>query len=83
MISGAENIAKTAPFLESFASACGSAATIFRVIDRIPKIDSMSNEGKVLNFGVEGNIVFKNVNFSYPSRPDVQVKYTKLLLLIE
>lgn len=74
LISGAENIAKTAPFLESFAAACGSAAGIFRVIDRTSKIDSMSNEGKVPNFGIQGNIAFKNIQFSYPSRPDVQVK---------
>ncbi|XP_031626047.1 multidrug resistance protein homolog 65 [Contarinia nasturtii] len=73
LISGAENIAKTAPFLESFAAACGSAAGIFRVIDRSSKIDSMSSDGKVPNSGIHGNIAFKNIQFSYPSRPDVQI----------
>ncbi|XP_031622750.1 multidrug resistance protein homolog 65-like [Contarinia nasturtii] len=73
LICGAENIAKTAPFLESFASACGSAASIFKVIDRTSKIDSMSNEGKVPTFEIQGNISFKNVQFSYPSRSDVQI----------
>lgn len=73
LIVGAENIAKTAPFLESFASARGSATSIFRVVDRSSKIDSMSSSGKTLNFSVQGNIAFKNVHFSYPSRPDVQV----------
>lgn len=80
LICGADSIAKTAPFLETFASACGSAATIFRVIDRNSKIDSLSNEGKVLNFGVQGNIAFKNVNFSYPSRPEAQVHFKNLLV---
>lgn len=73
LIVGAENIAKTAPFLESFAAARGSATSIFRVVDRSSKIDSMSSGGKALNFSVKGNISFKNVHFSYPSRPDVQV----------
>lgn len=73
MIAGAEEIEHTAPFLESFATACGSAATIFRVIDRTSKIDSMSNEGEMLDSGVQGNISFNRVFFSYPSRPDVQV----------
>lgn len=75
LIVGADNISKTAPFLESFALARGSATTIFNVIDRISKIDSMSDQGKVLNFGIKGNIQFKNVFFSYPSRPDVQVRH--------
>lgn len=73
LISGADNLALMAPFLETFASACGSAASIFRVIDRASKIDSMSSQGDKLSAGVQGNIVFKKVNFSYPSRPDVQV----------
>lgn len=70
---GAENIAKTAPFLDSFAAACGSAASIFSVIDRTSKIDSMSNEGKASKLGFQGRITFKNVQFSYPSRSNVQV----------
>lgn len=75
MIVGGENIAKISPFLESFAAARSSAKTIFRIIDRNSKIDSMSNDGKLLNLGVQGNIVFKNVFFSYPSRPGAQVKH--------
>ncbi|XP_055296579.1 multidrug resistance protein homolog 65-like [Sitodiplosis mosellana] len=70
---GADNIENTAPFLETFATACGSAASIFRVIDRSSKIDSMSNEGMVPSSNIEGNITFKSVHFSYPSRSDVQV----------
>lgn len=73
MIVGAENIAKLSPFLEGFASARGSATTIFKVIDRKSKIDSQSNDGKIINFGVKGNIEFRNVFFSYPSRKDVPI----------
>lgn len=73
MLVGADNIARTAPFLESFAAARASAATIFRVIDRQSKIDSMSTKGKVSDLQIEGNISFKNVHFNYPSRPEQPV----------
>lgn len=73
LIVGADNISKTAPFLECFASARSSATTIFQIIDRVPKIDAMSDHGKIINFGIKGNIKFKNVAFSYPSRPDVPI----------
>lgn len=38
--------------------------SIFKVIDRISKIDSMKSDGKILNFSIRGNIEFKNVFFS-------------------
>lgn len=70
---GADNIARTAPFLEAFAAARGAATSIFSVIDRKTKIDSMSPDGKVMNFGIKGDISFKSVVFNYPSRPDVEI----------
>lgn len=73
MIVGAENIARLSPFLESFACARGSATNIFAVIDRESKIDSQSTDGKIINFGVKGNIEFRNVSFTYPSRKDVPI----------
>lgn len=33
----------------------------------------MSGDGKILNFGVKGYIEFRNVSFSYPSRPGVSI----------
>ncbi|XP_055301725.1 multidrug resistance protein homolog 65-like isoform X2 [Sitodiplosis mosellana] len=73
LLVGAENIAKTAPFIDTFATARSSAAAIFNVINRTSKIDSMSNDGNVLKVGVKRSILFKNVFFSYPSRPDVPI----------
>lgn len=78
---GAENISKTSPFLECFSAAQGAASTIFRVIDRKSKIDALSTEGKIINYGVKGDIEFQNVFFHYPSRPDVPVRF--LFLKIE
>lgn len=73
LIVGAENIARLSPFLECFATARGSATNIFAVIDRESKIDSQSTDGKIINFGVKGNIEFRNVSFTYPSRKDVPI----------
>lgn len=76
MNSSTENIAKVASFMESFVVARTSAASVFQVIDRKSKIDPLpsTNEQSSMNCGVQGNIAFKNVQFCYPSRPNVQVK---------
>ncbi|XP_037037808.1 multidrug resistance protein homolog 65 isoform X3 [Bradysia coprophila] len=73
LIVGAENISRSAPFLECFAMARGAAATIFKVIDRKSNIDPMSGDGKMINYGVKGDIEFQDVGFHYPSRTDVQI----------
>ncbi|XP_017468038.1 PREDICTED: multidrug resistance protein homolog 65 [Rhagoletis zephyria] len=73
IIVGADNIARTAPFLESFSTARGSATNIFKVIDSKSKIDPLSSDGKILNYGLRGEIEFKDVFFRYPSRSDVIV----------
>lgn len=58
--------------VEYFGSAQAAAFKVFQIIDRQPEIDSMSNEGhKPDKF--EGRIEFKNVNFYYPSRQDLQI----------
>lgn len=51
----------------------GAAAAIFTVIDRKSKIDPMSGDGKIINYGVKGDIEFEDVAFHYPSRTDVPI----------
>ncbi len=53
-------------------NARGSAAKLFATIDRVPDIDSSSTEGRCPT-DVQGEIVFENVSFNYPSRPSVPV----------
>ncbi|CAD1476625.1 unnamed protein product, partial [Heterotrigona itama] len=72
VLAGAQNMGLTSPHLEAFAVARGSAAAIFQVLDRIPAVDSLSNEGQRLP-SVTGEIEFKNVHFQYPARKDVKV----------
>ncbi|KAL5577101.1 hypothetical protein UlMin_018800 [Ulmus minor] len=49
-----------------------SAASIFKILDSKPKIDSSSEEGITLP-SVIGNIVLEHVSFRYPTRPNVEV----------
>lgn len=59
--------------MEAFALARGAAASIFKVMDREPDIDSLNEKGKVPEGGANGEILFQDISFSYPSRPDVKV----------
>ena len=72
VLAGAQNLGLTAPHLEAFSSAQGSAVSIYNVIDRIPEIDSLGENGKKPK-RVSGKIKFTNVKFRYPARNDVQV----------
>lgn len=69
---GAFGIGQTSPNIQSFASARGAAHKVFHIIDHEPKINSFSEEGYKLDI-VKGNIEFKNIHFTYPSRQDVKV----------
>lgn len=50
--------------------ALGAAKRIFEMVDRIPEIDPEDDDGKVLE-SVKGQIVFREVYFSYPSRDEL------------
>jgi ATP-binding cassette subfamily B (MDR/TAP) protein 1 len=71
---GAFSLAQIAPNMQSFAFAQGAATALFATIDRIPVIDSASDEG-LKPESVEGTIILDHVDFIYPSRPAVQVLY--------
>lgn len=60
------------PNISFITEATIAASRIFKLIDRVPQIDSEDGKGKVLAY-VRGDIEFKEVTFSYPSRPDVQI----------
>ncbi|KAK1166105.1 bile salt export pump-like isoform X1 [Acipenser oxyrinchus oxyrinchus] len=69
---GALNLGQASPCLEAFASGRGAAAVIFETSDKDPEIDCMSEAGYKLE-KVKGDIEFHNVNFHYPSRPEVKI----------
>lgn len=72
VLMGAQNFGLAAPHLEAFNTARGSAVSLFKVIDRLPEIDSLGEGGKKPK-KVTGTIRFSNVTFRYPARADVQV----------
>lgn len=55
--------------LKYFSEASSAGDRIMVVIKRVPKIDSDSVEGEILEH-VSGNVEFKHVEFAYPSRPE-------------
>ncbi|KAI4805871.1 hypothetical protein KUCAC02_010466 [Chaenocephalus aceratus] len=63
---------KASSFTPDYAKAKIAAAQFFKLLDRIPKISTSHAVGeKWDNF--KGEIQFLNCNFTYPTRPDVQV----------
>lgn len=65
-------MAMLAPEMEAIGKARGGAAKLYETIDRVPAIDTGSEEGARLE-AVEGRITFENVKFHYPARPDVPI----------
>ncbi|CBY12477.1 unnamed protein product [Oikopleura dioica] len=58
--------------MEYLGTAQAAAHSVFEIIDRVPEIDVYSTEGKKLE-KISGTITFKDVKFTYPSRPEQQV----------
>uniref|UniRef100_A0A8B9YKH4 ATP binding cassette subfamily B member 4 n=1 Tax=Bos mutus grunniens TaxID=30521 RepID=A0A8B9YKH4_BOSMU len=69
---GAFSIGQAAPCIDAFANARGAANAIFAIIDSDPKIDSFSERGHKPD-NIKGNLEFRDVHFSYPVQPDVQI----------
>ncbi|KAK9383188.1 P-loop containing nucleoside triphosphate hydrolase protein [Kockiozyma suomiensis] len=72
MLLGNFALSQVAPHARSITEAVAAASKIFATIDRVPIIDSTSEEGVILET-VKGDIELKDVKFIYPSRPDVTV----------
>ncbi|KXN65298.1 hypothetical protein CONCODRAFT_53649, partial [Conidiobolus coronatus NRRL 28638] len=60
IIIGAFSLGSVSPNMEAVTKAQGAAAKLFQCIDRVPEIDSSSNEGLKLD-QVKGDIEFKNI----------------------
>jgi len=77
---GAFALGQAAPAISSFNNARAAATKIFTIIDREPDIDSDADTGETLK-DIKGDIVFSNVDFAYPTRPNLPV-FTQLNLKI-
>ena len=58
--------------MAAFAKARVAAARIYRIIDHKPSVERNGESGLELD-SVTGQVELKNVDFSYPSRPDVPI----------
>ncbi|KAL0913760.1 hypothetical protein M5K25_017244 [Dendrobium thyrsiflorum] len=65
-------LGQSVPSLSSLAKARVAAAKIHKTIDHRPEIDRNAEAGTELE-SVAGHIKLKNVDFSYPARPEVQI----------
>uniref|UniRef100_A0A914DYJ7 Uncharacterized protein n=1 Tax=Acrobeloides nanus TaxID=290746 RepID=A0A914DYJ7_9BILA len=69
---GSMALGQAGPQFAVVGTAQGAAAAIYEIIDRAPEIDSQSTEGNKPD-NIKGRIQVKDVKFSYPTRPDIQV----------
>ncbi|KAJ1935433.1 hypothetical protein EC988_008487, partial [Linderina pennispora] len=73
LLIGGFSIAGSAPNFSAVSTAQGSAAKVFAIIDRESPIDPLDLEhGKKVD-RVRGHIEFRDVHFSYPTRPGVPI----------
>ncbi|EGD72703.1 ATP-binding cassette transporter subfamily B member 1 [Salpingoeca rosetta] len=72
VIIAATSIGQATPNIKVMAAGRGAARAIFDIIDRPSEIDSLSEEGTVPS-KLTGHIRFKDVDFTYPTRPDEQI----------
>ncbi|EQC24934.1 hypothetical protein SDRG_17182 [Saprolegnia diclina VS20] len=69
----AQGMGQSAGFISDTDSAQKAAKVIFAIVERKPIIDSSKVDEGVVPNSVEGRIVFKDVHFHYPTRPNIQV----------
>ncbi|CAL5035263.1 unnamed protein product [Urochloa decumbens] len=67
-------LALSLSYYAQFAQGTVAAGRVFEIIDRVPEIDAYDSGGRVLS-AVRGRIEFKDVEFTYPSRPDAIILY--------
>ncbi|EOY12565.1 Multidrug/pheromone exporter, MDR family, ABC transporter family [Theobroma cacao] len=72
VIMGGLSVLGALPNLTGITEATVAATRIFEMINRVPTIDTEDRKGKALSY-VRGEIEFKGIYFSYPSRPDTPV----------
>ncbi|KAM0899548.1 hypothetical protein ACQ4PT_021225 [Festuca glaucescens] len=72
LVLAAVGVSQASALASNATKARDSAISVFSILDRKSKIDTISGEGLMLE-NVTGDIDFTNVSFKYPSRPDVQI----------
>jgi ATP-binding cassette subfamily B (MDR/TAP) protein 1 len=72
LVLAAVGVSQASALASNATKARDSAISVFSILDRKSKIDTISDKGLMLE-NVTGDIDLTNVSFKYPSRPDVQI----------
>jgi ATP-binding cassette subfamily B (MDR/TAP) protein 1 len=74
VVTSSFSIGQAIPFLSELAAARGAAKKVYKILDQKSKIDVLDKtvQGKKPE-RLTGNIVFENIFFSYPSRPEASI----------
>eukprot|EP00644_Phytophthora_capsici_P003136 jgi/Phyca11/541621/estExt2_Genewise1Plus.C_PHYCAscaffold_70381 len=72
VLMGTISLGQITPNISAVAEAKGAAAQIYKILDTPSSIDSSKEEGDKPE-SCQGRIQAVGVNFTYPSRPDVQI----------
>jgi ATP-binding cassette subfamily B (MDR/TAP) protein 1 len=72
VVIGTSSLTMIAPTIGEFTKAGAAAGDVLKMLARVPKIDSMSDQG-LKPEAVEGDLELTDVSFWYPARPTVQV----------
>ncbi|KAJ3662142.1 hypothetical protein Zmor_006501 [Zophobas morio] len=72
VMTGSMNFGISSPYIEAFSVARAAGTKVYQVIDNIPVINLSKGKGETIQ-NLKGNITFKNVSFTYPSRQDVPI----------
>ncbi|ORX41563.1 P-loop containing nucleoside triphosphate hydrolase protein [Piromyces finnis] len=71
VIMGSGMLSACSSYLTAFTQAVGAASKLFSIIERKPETDA--DQGEIPNHSIKGSIEFRNVHFTYPSRPDIEI----------
>ncbi|KAL6850411.1 hypothetical protein ACP4OV_021038 [Aristida adscensionis] len=72
VLTGSLALGQASPSMKAFAGGQAAAYKMFETINRTPEIDSYNTSGMKLE-DIRGDIEFRDVYFSYPTRPDEQI----------
>ncbi|KAI9354744.1 putative ABC transporter protein [Pilaira anomala] len=72
MMIGTSSLTRIATSITAVSSALGAAYKVYQVIDRVPEINTDATDG-ITPSSLQGSIVFDDVTFNYPTRPDLVI----------
>lgn len=70
IIFGCFSLGQATPYINAILAACNAAKGLFALLARKPEIDLSQSKLKPDKSLISGRIIFKNVSFAYPSKPN-------------